>query len=80
MPILALGPTKAKLALGHPNKAMLSAQEIQLLSVLHCLLQNILTKVPRPPHWGGYLVKPQKIEFWLRVKQSFTRSVFISDK
>ena len=20
--------------------------------------------VPRPTHWGGYLVKPQKIEFW----------------
>lgn len=48
-----------------------ASQQSQVLSSKSALLANaalIAAKhpinVPRPPHWGGYLVVPDRIEFW----------------
>ncbi|GAB2536839.1 pyridoxamine 5'-phosphate oxidase [Rufibacter soli] len=46
------------------------SQPIQDRQVLDILAKEYEAKfadqevVPRPPHWGGYLVRPLKVEFW----------------
>jgi pyridoxamine 5'-phosphate oxidase len=26
--------------------------------------RNLGREIPRPPHWGGYLLRPHAVEFW----------------
>lgn len=46
------------------------SQPIEARDVLHDNLDALKAKygedeeIPRPPHWGGYVVRPNQIEFW----------------
>ncbi len=42
-----------------PSREMLEAQEAAVAA--NFTGQNPL---PRPPHWGGYLLRPHRLEFW----------------
>ena len=49
-----------------------ASPQSQVISSRDVLDQNIISlenrfqgqPVPRPPHWGGYIVKPEEMEFW----------------
>ncbi len=46
----------------HQSDRLISRKELE--DRVHAYTVQFPTEVPRPPHWGGYLVKPIKVEFW----------------
>ncbi|MDB5021444.1 MAG: pdxH [Pedobacter sp.] len=51
-------------AMVSPQSQVISSREALEQQVLALKAQYADLEVPRPEHWGGYLVEPQHIEFW----------------
>ena len=46
----------------HQSEKLSSRKELE--DRVHELALKYPNDVPRPPHWGGYLIRPIEIEFW----------------
>ncbi len=58
-------PEGSKLGAWASNQSTVVASREELDKNLTMLKRNFEGKdIKRPPHWGGYLVKPHTIEFW----------------
>jgi pyridoxamine 5'-phosphate oxidase len=51
-------------ALVSPQSQVIGSREALEQQVIELKAQYADTEVPRPEHWGGYLLEPQHIEFW----------------
>lgn len=46
------------------NQSQVLASKSELVAKAALIAAKHLLQVPRPPHWGGYIVLPERIEFW----------------
>src|SRR5690606_8930408 len=47
-----------------PQSSVITNRSILEENLAHVTAKYAGQTVPKPPHWGGYLVKPISIEFW----------------
>lgn len=47
-----------------PQSQVISSRDVIVDNVNHNTARFNDQPVPRPAHWGGYVVKPQSVEFW----------------
>ena len=47
-----------------PQSTVISGREVIENNVVELEKKYANTPIPRPEHWGGYIVKPVNIEFW----------------
>ena len=51
-------------AAASPQSQVIESREALEQQVIELKKQYEDLEVPRPEHWGGYLVEPQRVEFW----------------
>ena len=51
-------------AVASPQSSKISSREELIESTMELAKQYGDEEVPRPEHWGGYVLKPVRIEFW----------------
>lgn len=54
--------SRAAAAASHQSETIESREQLE--RAFELLLAEHGDVVPRPPHWGGYVLEPQAIEFW----------------
>lgn len=57
-------PRAARLGAWASRQGSVIASRDELLARVRELETEYPDEVPRPPHWGGYVLEPQVIEFW----------------
>jgi len=57
-------PRESQLGAWASYQSEILADRNELFSRITKLEQQFKDTVPRPPHWGGYALKPSELEFW----------------
>lgn len=57
-------PDSSKLGAWASQQSEILVDRSELENRLHYYSEQFNSNIPRPPHWGGYQLIPQKIEFW----------------
>jgi pyridoxamine 5'-phosphate oxidase len=57
-------PRESQLGAWASHQSDLLENRELLQTRLEALSEKFPTQVPRPPHWGGYFIVPELIEFW----------------
>lgn len=57
-------PYSSRIGAWASEQSTVISSKTELMTRAAKLSAKYLLNVPRPPHWGGYIVQPELIEFW----------------